>query len=312
MPLPGPQTICLLTGLALWIPSFSACSSPDSEAPQESAWEIHYRAGAGALEQGHYTEAESRFRAALKEAEGFAETDPRRHRTLSGLAHLYTTQGQHTRAESLYQRLLKLQENSLGTENPRLSPTLNQLAQTQAALNQSTQAQSLYRRILVLQEKDLDFQGLASTLNKLADLHRAREDYARADSLARRSMGLKFYARAYDYYLQRRYAPAEQFYKRALTVQEKTLGNSHPDQARTCHALALLYDVQRRYALAARFYKRTLAIQEKTLGENHPERIRTLDKLVEVLKKLERHDEAAELEARARQLRVGSAYQKNK
>jgi tetratricopeptide (TPR) repeat protein len=63
-----------------------------------------------------------------------------------------------------------------------------------------------------------------------------------------------------------RYAEAEPFSKRSLSINEKVLGPNHPDVATSMNNLASLYEAQGRYADAEPLYKRSLAIKEKALG----------------------------------------------
>jgi CHAT domain-containing protein len=70
---------------------------------------------------------------------------------------------------------------------------------------------------------------------------------------------------------QGRYAEAEPLYRRALAVDEKSLGPDHPDVARDLNNLAGVYNSQGRYAEAEPLDRRALAIREKALGPNHPD-----------------------------------------
>ena len=300
---PRGRAIYLLASLGAWILSAS-CGPSETENPREAAWKLHHSAGSSALDEGRYNEAEEHFRAALKETEAAGDADPRRLRTLGGLAHLSTLQSRHARAESLYLHILELRRQGLDRGNPALAPTLAALAQACGAQGNFARADSLYQRVLALQEENLDYPAFASTLSKLADIYRAQDRFAWADSLSRRAMGLKLHQRAHAYFLEGEHAPAEKFYQRALATQEKNLESSHPELARTCRDLALLYDVEGRHAQAARFYQRTLAIQEKNLGQDHPELAPILDSLASLLGKLGRGAEAAEIQARARQIRA--------
>src|SRR5262249_11303386 len=67
-----------------------------------------------------------------------------------------------------------------------------------------------------------------------------------------------------------RYAEAEPLYKRALTIDEKALGQEHPDVAIALNNLAMLYVRRGRNAEADPFFKRAIAIDEKGLGPDHP------------------------------------------
>jgi len=70
----------------------------------------------------------------------------------------------------------------------------------------------------------------------------------------------------------------------------------------TC--LALLYNGQGRYAEAEPLYQRALAIYEKALGERHPDVATGLENYAALLRQTHREAQAAELEARARAIRV--------
>jgi tetratricopeptide (TPR) repeat protein len=68
------------------------------------------------------------------------------------------------------------------------------------------------------------------------------------------------------YEVQGRYAEAESLYKRSLGIREKALGPDHPDVGASLNNLARLYRDQGRHPEAEPLYKRSLAIREKALG----------------------------------------------
>ena len=135
-----------------------------------------------------------------------------------------------------------------------------------------------------------------------------RGDVSQAEAIIKRTRSIKpadFYSRLADLYLkQRKYVQAEPLLKRALAIDEKTLGPDHPDVAKTLNNLAVLYLKQRNYAQAEAIYKRALAIDEKTLGPNHPNVAKSLSGLALVYNAQGRHDEAKELLARAKRIRT--------
>ena len=79
------------------------------------------------------------------------------------------------------------------------------------------------------------------------------------------------------------YDKAEPLCRRALAIDEKTLGPEHPDVARDLNNLALLLDAKGDYAGAEPLYWRALAIHEKALGPEHPDVARDLNNLAGVL-----------------------------
>jgi len=64
---------------------------------------------------------------------------------------------------------------------------------------------------------------------------------------------------------------------------------------------ALLYGA--RYAETEPLYMRALAIREKALGPEHPDTAQVLKHYANLMRKLNRESEAAELEARAKGIR---------
>jgi tetratricopeptide (TPR) repeat protein len=58
--------------------------------------------------------------------------------------------------------------------------------------------------------------------------------------------------------------------KRAIAIDEKTLGSEHPDLAIRLNNLATVYSDQGKYAEAEPLLKRSLAIYEQKLGPTHP------------------------------------------
>ena len=69
------------------------------------------------------------------------------------------------------------------------------------------------------------------------------------------------------YYRSNRDAEAEPLHKRALEIQEKTLGPAHPDVVKTLFNLAALYYARDRYGDSETLLKRALEIlREARLG----------------------------------------------
>ncbi len=71
------------------------------------------------------------------------------------------------------------------------------------------------------------------------------------------------------YYRANRDAEAEPLHKRALEIQERALGPTHPDVVRTLHHLAALYYAQNRYADSEALLKRALEILREARNNAH-------------------------------------------
>lgn len=283
-----------------------SCGPHQDSTPQPSPWQTHYRAGEEALQQGDYPQAQQQYEAARRDLADAA--DPRLVPTLQRLAGLHALQGRLAPAESLYTQALDLAQRAL----PALDPQ-RILLQTQAAAfyldaKNYPRAESLCTWALAQQQQlpDPRTPQLAAILDQLADLYRARGQHSLADSLDKCALACKFGAQAYESYLEGNYAQAETFYRRALAIQERTIGD-HPELARTCRELAMLYQARGNYAQAEALYRRAIAVQEKTLG-NHLELARTFENYALLLRKSKRDPEAQAAEDRARQIRQASEH----
>jgi len=96
-----------------------------------------------------------------------------------------------------------------------------------------------------------------------------------------------------------RYTEAESLMRRALAIDEKSLGPEHPSVARRLNSLASLLQAINRLAEAEPLYRRALAIHEKGLGPDHPEFARALNNLAAQLRDTNRLAEAELLVRRA-------------
>jgi len=64
---------------------------------------------------------------------------------------------------------------------------------------------------------------------------------------------------------------AENLFRRALAIWEKTLGPNHPNVATCLSNIAFNYLRQEKYAEAEEFSQRSLSIREQVLGPEHSE-----------------------------------------
>ncbi len=135
------KTKWLLVGLvclALWSPAHASA--------QGGQWNTLNAAGIEAYQRGDYAEAEKRWSAALKEAEGFGPQDPRLATSLNNLGFLYQAQGRYAEAEPLYQRALAIKEKALGPEHPSVATSLENYAALLRNTGRTTEAAKMKAR----------------------------------------------------------------------------------------------------------------------------------------------------------------------
>jgi CHAT domain-containing protein/tetratricopeptide (TPR) repeat protein len=152
--------------------------------------------------------------------------------------------GKYAEALPVARRSLELREKTLGHEHPEVAVSLNNLAELYRALDDYALAESLYQRALSIWEKSLGPQD--GTL----------------------AQGLTNLAGLYT--SMGEYAKAEPLFKRALSIWEKSSGPETLDVGRGLAGLAALYYFMGVYAKAEPLYLQSLALLEKFHGPDHP------------------------------------------
>lgn len=275
-------------------------------------WETHMSVGTKAFEERRDADAAKSLEAAVKEAEHFGSEDRRLGASLGLLARTYEHQGQHAKAEPLYQRSIAVLERALGPEG--VTQELINLVQLYLDQDKYAQAEPLYRRL----PPNTD---AAAMLHNLARFYERQGQHAKAEPLYRHRVALlekavgpadprlgvglidlgKVYAK------QAKHAQAEPHLRRALGVQENALGPEHPNVAATLDSLATVYRDQGKYAEAEPLYKRAVAVYGKTVGPEHPNVAGSLGRYALLLRRTQRDAEAATMEARAKAILAKSA-----
>lgn len=237
-----------------------------------------------------YTEAERLFDRTLKiRQESLGPDHPDVAKALQGLGFCIYIQGRHTEAQSLLERALQIFKTHLGPEHLEVAYTLNHLADLYLDMAQADKAEQLYHHALAIKEKTLgpDHVDLAETLiglgilllNDREKIKEAEPLFLRAKRILEQTEGSAhpqlarcFYHMGQLYHGLGQFRKAVQFKRRALEIQEKTLGPEHNIVATTLNCLAsLLEHSQGRYVEAERLFRRSLAIREKIFGSHHPD-----------------------------------------
>jgi tetratricopeptide (TPR) repeat protein len=234
-----------------------------------AAWERATENARKAYEQGRYEEAEKQLKVALQEAESFEPRDPRLAATLEQVITVYRTQGKMVLAEPHYHRLLGIEEGTWGPDHPDLVPTLDALAWVCYGQRKFAEAEPLYWRSLVIWEKAVgsDHPTVATALDNLAGVYVAEEKFDKAEPL----------------------------YRRALVIRQKATLASFDK-------LASLYIGETKYAQAEQLYQRAMSIAEKM--SDPIELGMVLQKYAELLRMLDRNQEAETMEARIKEIRA--------
>ena len=148
--------------------------------------------GTQAYQNGQESNAEMLYLAALEQVQKAGPEDPRLAATLNTLAVLYHAQRKYVQAESLYQHVVTLLEQTIGPDHPTLATTLNNLAVVYEAQEKYSEAAPLYQRALVLLERTLgpEHVNLAAALDNYADLLYKMQREAEAASAEARARAI--------------------------------------------------------------------------------------------------------------------------
>ena len=96
------------------------------------------------------------------------------------------------------------------------------------------------------------------------------------------------------------YCAAAEYYQEAVELLPRRYNEQLADYL---NAAGLAYNKAGRYSEAEPLYKRSLQIMERVLGPDHPNVATVLENYADLLQKMDREKEAAELEARAKSIR---------
>ncbi|XP_072268408.1 nephrocystin-3 [Pyxicephalus adspersus] len=228
--------------------------------------------------------------------------------SMTCLADLYETLGRFLKdlgllnqAVTPLQRSLEIRETALDPDHPSVAQSLHQLAGVYVQSKKFGNAEQLYKQALEISENAYGSEHLrvAWELDALAVLYQKQNKYEQAEQLRKRSLRIRQKAARrkgsmYGFALLRR---------RALQLEELTLGKDTADNARTLNELGVLYYLQNNLETAEMFLKRSLEMRERILGPEHPDCAQSLNNLAALYNEKKQYDKAEELYERALDIR---------
>jgi serine/threonine protein kinase/tetratricopeptide (TPR) repeat protein len=266
--------------------------------------------------QGRYEEAESCYTRALAIREQALGGDhPDVGASLTSLASVQYLQGRFDEAEDLYRRALEIREKTLGPDHPDVALALINIGLIQQIGGHLDEAEAAYRRALAIQEKSLgpDHPEVADSLERIALICVYQGRPEEAERLYRRAVevletgGFTDSPQIVVALVQLashlddtgRYAEAGDLIRRAYDIGERTLDADDPTFAEACFGLAHVnYRHLDRLEEAGPLYARAIATWEKTMVADDPILVMALTDYAELLRRLNREDDARVIEAR--------------
>jgi CHAT domain-containing protein/tetratricopeptide (TPR) repeat protein len=190
--------------------------------------------------QGDFARAELLDRQALEiDMKVVGPMHPETARCLNNLANLYARKGEYVRAEPLYRQSMEIHKKAHGERHATYAIGLNNLAYVYLSRRNFTQAELLFRQAMEIRTRGgVDATGLSN----LGELYRMQGDYARAEPL----------------------------HRQALEIRKKTLGETHPDCARSLAFLAGVCQLQGDNRRSEMLLREALTISERLLVTTLP------------------------------------------
>lgn len=228
--------------------------------------------------------------------------------SMTKLANLYETLGRFlkdlglpSQAVAPLQRSLEIRETALDPDHPSVARSLHQLAGVYVQWKKYGNAEQLYKQALEINENayGAEHASVARELESLAMLYQKQNKYEQAEKLRKRSVKIRQKTarqkgHMYGFTLLRR---------RALQLEELTLGKDSADCSKTLNELGVLYYLQNNLDTAKVFLTRSLEMRQRVLGPDHPDCAQSLNNLAALHTERREYEIAEDMYERALEIR---------
>ncbi|XP_043961229.1 nephrocystin-3 [Gambusia affinis] len=228
--------------------------------------------------------------------------------SMTKLANLYETLGRFlkdlglpSQAVAPLQRSLEIRETALDPDHPSVARSLHQLAGVYVQWKKYGNAEQLYKQALEISENayGAEHVAVAQELESLAMLYQKQNRYEQAEKLRKRSVRIRQKTarqkgQMYGFTLLRR---------RALQLEELTLGKDSADCAKTLNELGVLYYLQNNLDAAKVFLTRSLEMRQCVLGPDHPDCAQSLNNLAALHTERREYETAEDMYEKALEIR---------
>jgi serine/threonine protein kinase/tetratricopeptide (TPR) repeat protein len=282
---------------------------------------IHNGLGSLYKVMGRYDEAVLHLQSAREYWHGKEQYRDELSRALNNLANVYGRLGRRAEGVDLYREALAIMEEDLDPEHPMIGTTLVNLASMLVDLERFDEAEQLYDRALPIVDKvyEPDHPMVAATYMNYANMLAMQERYDEAAPLFAQvvrtreqtlgpdhpSTGLAVYNLACLYQAQEQWQEAMPHADRAIAIWRGSLGPEHHLVGVALDLSGDLHGALGDADQAERCYLNSLEVLEASVGPGHPDVAQTLKDYAELLRALERDEEAAALESRAEEILDG-------
>ncbi|MEH0158593.1 tetratricopeptide repeat protein [Limibacter armeniacum] len=278
---------------------------------------VHAQKSIGELNQqinelcraGKYTEASAFAEQYLAQAaEKLGTKHPHYLEALKWTINIYKKANLNDKAETGYQELLYLKEQSEGKDSSSYAQTLNNLGLLYFGLERYKEAEPLFESALeiVTLAPGKEHPYYIRTKNNLAMLYKSMGRYKEAETAFSETLELvktvlgeedKEYASTLNnlgllYMTTGDYAKSEDMLVRALQLKDSIYGRETPEYGASLHNLGMLCQEKGLYKKAEQLYKKALEIAEASFGKEHLYYTNSLRNLAELYQRMGLYPEA--------------------
>ncbi|CAH1273997.1 KLC4 [Branchiostoma lanceolatum] len=229
--------------------------------------------------------------------------------TSSKLASLYELLGKFLKDLSLLtlavpplQRALELRETSLDPDHPSVASALHHLAGLYAHWGKFNTAEALYKQAIDIYQNAFgsNHHQVARELEALALLYQRQNKFDVAEPLHKRAVTIRKRSPENS---RLRSAGLEFLRKRAVHLEELSLGPDSPALARSLNELGVLFYLQGYLGTAEKLLQHSLSMRESVLDASHPDCAQSLHNLASLYVEKKEYAKAEPLYERALELR---------
>lgn len=310
----GTARVCAIAAMLCGSLVGGACDRADQL--EQTSWSEISPPIAELLEADHLDEAVEDATLHVKQIQAkYGEEHPDVARAMCqlGLVHQYLNHFNEARTQ--YEHALKIREAVYGASHPSVAVSLLDIADVHRESGQYERAEPLYEQALITMEKARGkaHQDVSVVLHRFALLGHYRPNGARAEALIKRAIAIREKHQEQNPYAivqslvvlggiykgKDKYSEARTTYDKAL----KIMVNAKLDQDYTAgmlaYAIAILEKERGNNQEAEQFYRQAIKIEEDALGPEDPALGPVLQGYADVLRNLNRLEEAKQVEARA-------------
>ena len=268
------------------------------------------------IRSGHYEQAVEIAKQEAKRAEvKWGKDSLESSIALSQLGRVYQALNRFDEAVIEYGHSLKIRKALFGTSDARVAVSLLDLADTYREAGQYSRAAPFYEQALAAMEKAKGpiHPDVAVVLHNFSMLRNFQLNVVEAEGLIKRAVAIREKLQGQDpyplvgslalqgkiYEQQDKYSEARASYDKALKVMDGAQLSQDYTSGMLSFAIGNLEGRRRNYRDADRFHEKSLKILEAISGTDSPVLVPILQSRANVLRKLNRPEEAKETESRA-------------